>query len=420
MIVLKTNPSFTTKLNSTRIVFFLTLLFLSMPAKAEDPDSILIKELQAQMHLLRVEEGLLKGGSGLVEALIGAQFVLIGEQHGIREVPDFSGALFREAQKAGFSYLCIETDPFMASRLEQLARNGKSAFQTFNQAFPMSVPFYNWVEEFQFLEQSLAQLTDGKPRLWGIDQVFMAAPRYLFSRLAELAHDEQSRHTAKEYLDRARQAFDEVIQTGDPGKLIMVALSPHDYQKLKMAFADNPQQETHRIISGIQKSQDIYMLWFQGKQYENNRNRSRWMKSKFMEYYREAVRSEEMPRVLLKFGSGHMSRGLSKFEQYDIGNMVSELAEINGSYSLHINVVGLRGMAAQAFGPPQAFDRTASMPAVLLKALEGKTDGDNWILLDMRPLRSRVNPALLHPIRDMVFGFDFYVFVPRATPVNSF
>src|SRR5215211_7189462 len=50
-----------------------------------------------------------------------AQFVLIGEPHGIADVPIFSSALFKHIQPKGFNYLAIEIGPITARRIEDLA-----------------------------------------------------------------------------------------------------------------------------------------------------------------------------------------------------------------------------------------------------------------------------------------------------------
>ncbi len=113
------------------------------------------------------------------------QFLLVGEKHGIVEVGTFTNALLKAAHPLGFQYFCIETDPFIAKKLEQLVGEGKSALDQFVRTFPLAIPFYDNVEDFQMLSTALQPDTESVPKLWGVDQVFAAAPHYLFQRPAK-------------------------------------------------------------------------------------------------------------------------------------------------------------------------------------------------------------------------------------------
>lgn len=69
---------------------------------------------------------------------------MIVEQHGIVEVGQFTRVLFNESKPLGFNYFCLETDPFIAQKLEALTRSGLAALQTFNREFPLLTE--NWIK----------------------------------------------------------------------------------------------------------------------------------------------------------------------------------------------------------------------------------------------------------------------------------
>ena len=51
-----------------------------------------------------------------------AQFVFIGEEHDVREVPTLVGALWRELAPLGYRHVAIEAGPWLGDRLDRFAR----------------------------------------------------------------------------------------------------------------------------------------------------------------------------------------------------------------------------------------------------------------------------------------------------------
>lgn len=382
-------------------------------------DSVLVSTIAQHTYDLRLENGRLAGSGAPIirEAIKNSQFLLVGEQHGIREVSTFTNALFVEARPEGFNYLCIETDPYMAAKIEALAKENVESLHAFIADYPMSIPFYETRDEFELVRQAVHGNTAPSPVVWGVDQVLMSAPRYLFATLAQQAPNEKAQQLALDYLSRAKAGFEQTMKTGDFSKMIMNALNADDYKKLHEAFDNH--SASKKILDDIEKSQQIYGLWAKGQQYQNNRTRSLLMKKQFMDYYNAAANNGALPRVVFKFGSTHMYRGVSYYDQLDLGNTMSELAEMNGHHSVHFHVSGLQGMEQGPFGPPQPFDNTNALNPFIKKAIESRaSDTDSWIVIDMRLLRSTLTHTQLQSLKDVVFGFDFWIYVPKAEPVQ--
>src|SRR5690606_7173517 len=140
----------------------------------------------------------------------------------------------------------------------------------------------------------------------------------------------------------AKAGFEQTMKTGDFSKMIMNALNADDYKKLHEAFDNHPASK--KILDDIEKSQQIYGLWPKGQQYQNNRTRSLLMKKQFMDYYNAAANNSALTRVVCKLGSTPAQRGVSYYDQLDLGNTMYELAEMNGHRSVHFHVSGLQGM----------------------------------------------------------------------------
>jgi hypothetical protein len=130
------------------------------------------------------------------------------------------------------------------------------------------------------------------------------------------------------------------------------------------------------------------------------------------------------PKVLLKFGAYHGYRGLNPVRGSGIGNYIAELAEGQGSQSLHVIVMPVKGS--------QPIHPRVGQPAQLLPfslaedpsfrylqpAFSNLLPAD-WTMFDLRPLRRdyvRPGAAIDPGMATLVFGYDILVVVPEGRP----
>ena len=317
-----------------------------------------------------------------------------------------------------FQYLAIETDPFMATEIETMAQGNVDEVKALASKFPFAIPFYNNTDDFSMLE-TIKQKSKAKTTFWGIDQVFAAAPRYLFEQLSQMTDDKNAKAVAQSYLEKATAGFNEAIQTGQMNKAIMNTLTPEDFKQLYAAFPDK-NSKAYQMVKGIEESQEIYLYWFGGQYYNNNNVRGKLMKRQFMDYYRAAQEEEKMPKVVFKFGANHMERGLTPTNIFDIGNMAAEMAAMNGKESLHIKFTGAKGNSFNSLAGPQEFDATENWPELIKEALNDKLDTENWLLVDLRPLRHQRLKGITPDLKRLIFNFDLWVIPTTAHPVSAF
>ncbi|MEM7375320.1 MAG: hypothetical protein AAF587_42385 [Bacteroidota bacterium] len=399
------------------------LLILFAGVNGYGQDSTLVAHLQDQLYYLYIEDDALAGDAAklLGAAIRGHQFILIGEQHGIVEVGQFTRALFKEAAANGFGYLAIETDPFIAQKLESLVDEDIDKLKNFNQELPYSIPFYLNEEDFAFLHTAKTKSKAKEQVFWGLDHVGGAAPRYLMTQLAANAPNEEARLLAESYLETGKTGILEFVQKMNFQAALMWQLTDEDYQKLYDAFGTDPASEAYQMISGIRKAKEIYSHWFEGRGYDNNYVRSQLMKENFTNYYRAAYeRDGKEPQVVFKFGAYHMYRGLTPTRIYDIGNTVSEWANVNGKQSLHIYVQGIKGVANSFLGGNQAFDNTDDIDPSILAALGDRVTGSKLTLIDFRPLRKLRLKGLNPEFKNLMFAFDMMILVSEAKAVTVF
>jgi hypothetical protein len=127
------------------------ILVLPMPALAAQQDSLTIR-LRANARTMELTPGGELSGPGgefLRAGVRAARFTMVAEEHGIVEVPKLAEALWREAQRSGYSHFAIETGEQLAVRLETALRADRddTAYLAFLNSHWPGAPFFNWRQD---------------------------------------------------------------------------------------------------------------------------------------------------------------------------------------------------------------------------------------------------------------------------------
>ena len=366
--------------------------------------------------LTRTPEGFAGPGA---EFLIGAaeqsRFVLLGESHGNVETPELTTWLARAVREAGYSVLAVEVGPITAGQMTKLAGqpDGLAAFQAFHARFPFAIPFFFWREEVAMW----LDLHGAGFELWGLDQEFIGSGRFLLGELDGQIEDAQLRVQVEAWQNMANEGFEVFRTSGDSSRGFLNVVSPADLA----VFGQKLPPEAHaarRIVDELRETAIVYQHYRDRRYFLNNYDRIRLMKRHLAQYIKQAGGLEATPRALFKFGSVHMGRGYSALHQLDLGNSAAELAALEFSDSLHINVTALASVSRDGTRK----DWTAEAPEL---ALFGRhlTDGA-WGVFDLRDLRQHFaaseNREAQPALAEAVFRFDVLVLVPElhaATPM---
>src|SRR3954464_12204908 len=102
------------------------LLIFSGVSHAQD--SSLVRVLKESALEMRLVDGRLqgKGADALTAEARANQFLLVGEDHGTREAPEFVGGLFDLARAAGYTHLAVEVGPITTRKLETMMRSASA------------------------------------------------------------------------------------------------------------------------------------------------------------------------------------------------------------------------------------------------------------------------------------------------------
>jgi hypothetical protein len=121
----------------------------------------------------------------LAEAVLDARYVLIGEDHLTREIPQFTTDLCRMMAPKGLAVLAVETGPEAAQVVNTILRrpDRRNRLAAFMHTHPDAMAFQNGRDESD-MAASCAQAAGLEFQLWGLDQEFFGAAGNLLDRMA--------------------------------------------------------------------------------------------------------------------------------------------------------------------------------------------------------------------------------------------
>ena len=409
------------------LVIALGLLLHALPAHAQF-DSLTARLRAGRLTMSATAAGELTGTGAdlLMREARRAQFTLLGEEHGVAEIPAFATALFKQLVPAGYTHVAIETSAALAAAMQEQLRAGDAQYKSFLEQHHPAIAFFTRTEEAAFARAALQLLPRVPDVLWGLDYD-ITGDRYAIRRLREIAPNAAARAVADRFIAQGDSALRVALATKNPGATMMFGGPDHLYAELKAAYRPARGSEAENILWVLEETRAINGLFFGGQNYASNLRRAQLNKAQFMRYYRAAERrAGKAPRVLFKFGASHMYRGLTQTNVFDLGTQASELAEMNGSTSFHILIVA--GPETQvAVMDPTVF-RSVSSPAAWIasswmKPFLDATDPKAWTVFDLRPLRAanqaRRYGALPDPLNRVLYAFDAVVVLGGSTPQHD-
>jgi len=382
--------------------------------------------LKKNRGAISVQDGKLAGPNAEVlrAALADAQFVALGEDYGIRQIPEFAAALCAELASHGFHHMGLEIGTYVAPDLEKMARSADGAKQLaeFEKKYPETIAFYNWQEEFAMLQKCETAASPGHMTIWGLDQEFMGATGFLADKILATNPGPEAKAAIETLLKETYDAHGAAAKSGNPGDLFMMTAKQEELDHVRDLLKKQGKPEAQRLFEAFLVSREIYEKNMSGDYYKSNRQRALLMKKNFSEPFAASTQSNGvLPKVFFKFGAYHMFRGINPLHSSELGNLIGEAAEANQFKSVHILIAGVKGEQLHFVGigkPAEAapLDLAAEKdsPFLFLKPLLDAQVENSWTLYDLRALRDgfskygKIDPEL----ERVIFGYDFVVFVP--------
>jgi hypothetical protein len=195
------------------------------------------------------------------------------------------------------------------------------------------------------------------------------------------------------------------------------------YAPRREAYAPEPGSEADRIIRLMETTREINGYWGRNQGYLSNLHRALLNKRQLTRYLDAArERDGRMPRVMMKFGSSHMVRGRSFTNVFDLGTLASEIADVHGSRSFGVLMLGGEG-TKHAVIDPRVF-RSVEAPVEVepwARPFYDAADARRWTVLDLRPLRARIPRLGALPAQtiQVLYGFDAVVILSGSGPQHD-
>lgn len=364
------------------------------------------------------------GADVLSAAVAESRFVMLGEDHITHEIPQFAGALCAMMHPDAYA---VEAGPyatqFVSGLLHDPDRVAKMAAR--NKANPNNMAFLDIREENDLAAKCATASHNSHFALWGLDQEFLGAAATLLEAMAASHPGPRSLAAiaAAEAKDRAATA--QALGSGDYGKLFLLASTDADIQALQGAIDADGSDAARDELHELAESRRIYRLNGEGSA-ESNLARAELLKLHFLANYLPFKQQTQAPRILFKFGDNHTGKGFSYTRELNLGNFIAELAASEQAKSLHMFVLGARGMhfTMAGFGKPMGQtpfvmaddpDYKWLAPAVANMApQQAGQAGAVMTLYDLRKLRYR-GLDLSRDWEHVVYSYDLCILMPELT-----
>jgi hypothetical protein len=406
-------------------VFVLGVSPAPSPVTTAPPDPA--ARILAVRSSLSIANGHLAGPGARVlgDAAARAHFVLLGEDHGTREIPAFADAFFTSLVPLGYRTIAVETGPVVTQRLRSwiAAPDGRAQYAAFEKNHGGTTAFYGWEDEFAFLEHA-DRATGGTLRLWGLDQELMGSSKYLLESMLEQHPGARSTALIQQMLHEDEADYRNAERSGDPTSMFVMQVAPEKLSALAASLRIDGNARANALVRALIETRDIYINCCNEMAARSNRDRALLMKQTLAAYVQAVGTHAEPPKIFFKFGEEHLYRGLNPIRNLDLGNFVFEMGDGLDLSDLHVLALGAAGRQSTfaGIGKPWASSAYALDDADherfhFLAPFLANMASTGWTLYDLRPLRTHFAQAGIadEGYERLVFGYDFLLLVPQTT-----
>lgn len=402
-----------------RFALLATILTLGFAGPAA-ADTAALDKLKANRLAITLDKGTLAGpgAAPLLQASRQAQYVLLGEDHGVAEIAQFSSAYFNALAPAGFTTLVTENGPVAASALEGMLKrpDAVAAIARFDAAYPDAIAFYTMRQEAEMLA-GFALAAGPRFEQWGIDQEFIGTAKYLIARMLAQPVNPAARAKLEALRQMEAVAYQKAAATGNPMEYLMLSASDEELASLRPLLAGPKEQTALGLLDALLDSRAIYQK--SASKVPGDRDLSNRMRLALLKRTLGSRLGVREQKLVVKVGANHAYKGINPLNNRDVGNFLAERAEGQGLTSLHLIVLAAKGKQLRFAGagkPPQPAPIELDGAAFKLLAGAGATDG-SWSLFDLRSLRPGLRKLVAGDIDmlNLINGYDFALVIPEGS-----
>jgi hypothetical protein len=374
---------------------------------------------------LRFENGHFAGNAEpvLAGAIAEAHYVLIGEDHITREIPQFTAAVCDLMGPEGLSAMVVEASPeaadFVSSSLGKPDRLARMA--TLVHQYPDSVAFLNIRQENDLVAHCAEAAHTSTFHLWGLDQPFLGSSGWLLDQMLAAHPGPEAAAVLTRLKLEEQQDAARAQETGDPFKLFLVSVSEAELTHAAEILRRDGNPAANALMQELLESRELYRKNIQGHAAESNDERARMLKRNLQ---RDLELAGNRPqKILFKFGDSHLYKGFNDIHQRDLGNYIAEMADAQGVKSLHICVLGAKGVHRLygGYNRPGRLEPFALGEKDFYPWMKPLVDGrlpNAWTVYDLRKLRFQPLGPVDPDLDRFIYAYDLLVIAPELTPAD--
>ncbi|GAB4165268.1 MAG: hypothetical protein Tsb0033_26970 [Winogradskyella sp.] len=220
-----------------------------------------------------------------------SQYVLFGEQHGVKQLGDFISFTLKELKSEGYTNLGVEMDVWSTKLIEA------KGLENFISKYPNSFAF-GYDGELKMIQYALEKNVN----LIGLDQMLTAVHPY--QRLIDLSETSAQRRLSRGAFLKASLKMGEYLR------------EEHfeDLEILKATFSDNQSKEVYQILNELETSMCIYTTWRAGQRGEVSKQKSPQMREDMMkkkfDLWTTKNNINKTSKTIFKMGGAHLMYGV--------------------------------------------------------------------------------------------------------------
>ncbi|HZY81906.1 MAG TPA: hypothetical protein VFE50_20420 [Cyclobacteriaceae bacterium] len=340
-----------------------------------------------------------KGWDHLIEKSKRTNYILIGEDHFISEVPLFTQAF---AQQVKFDNYICEMDKWMMDIFtSKITRSTPAQLDAWITANYNNFSFFQKKNEFELMKSLINQ----KTKLFGIEQVGLVSTTTIYQYLYETGSAKNKK--LYEAMRDSSAVVNEKFYKDFNNPFYMI--TPHFTETMKKVSSPTPAEA--ELLEALNRSAGIY-------QTGSHQARIKLMQQNLAGFYPQLKGKKN----LFKFGANHTLKGESYIPVYDIGTTAHIYAQAENQDSYHILVVPKSGKQAGFISGSNDIDYSDGFFAAL-KPFFDKSSSTEWTTIDLEKVRAAVRKSKYEIRDDMLrktlLGYDAIVVIPVATAAES-
>ncbi len=404
----------------------IVVALLCVTAAAQNAVPILDSTYVAKnVSYFTIENGEIKGdGLRQWQRIIDeSQFLAYGERHGSKATSELFEALLPMTTVKGYNNFIIEVGPYSAKKLVELSKTPENTVGQLSK-FLMKygnlkyrfqpIPFFSGVEDARFLQKA----AEANMNIIGIDQEYYNAAPFLFDELLKLVEGHKDYDEIKSLHTEAKARVNYWYETEETSEEdisayteILKEASVNGFLDKMSSINDNAKD----IVEALKTSWDIYIRW----RNDSHVDRISYMRNNFISHYNSQLKEETTPKFVMKFGALHISKSYSN-NAYDLGHLVTELAEKNNTKASIINswtryYTGNDGKVIDYLKAYTFYRRYRE-----LMCFGNKTQ---WVIIDLTAIRNDIakgkvrlpNNGDYHKLRYLIDSYDYQLILPQDT-----